>query len=223
MKDLVDAIRHSSCSATSTGVYAPSPMKAGTSLREVKKEHMRRALVDSALRRFIERGYDETSLDDICASLLVSPRTLQRYFGGKEQLALDWQYTALDRFRVALAERPGDETVAEWWRSYVLRLAELNERTELSREQHRLVLSVPTLHTRRLAIIREYEDLLTAAIEAETPPDDTSHLRARLSAVVLLAASEGAFDRWVHDAGGRSLHELSAEAIDVARHDFLPR
>jgi AcrR family transcriptional regulator len=66
------------------------------SLREAKKEHMRRALVDSALRRFIEHGYDDTSLEDICASLLVSPRTLQRYFGGKEQLALDWQYTALD-------------------------------------------------------------------------------------------------------------------------------
>lgn len=197
-------------------------MEAGTSLREVKKQHMRRALVDSALRQFIERGYDETSLDDICASLLVSPRTLQRYFGGKEQLALDWQFTALDRFRRALAERPADQRVADWWRDYVLGLAELSERTALSREQHLLVLSVPSLHTRRLAIIREYEDLLTAAIEAEGPADGTSRLRARLSAVVLLAASEGAFDHWVHDASGRSLSELSAEAIDVARTQFLP-
>jgi AcrR family transcriptional regulator len=197
-------------------------MEPGTTLREVKKQHMRRALVDSALRQFIARGYDETSLDDICASLLVSPRTLQRYFGGKEQLALDWQHTALQRFRTALAERPADQRVADWWRDYVVGLAELNERTELSREQHRLVLSVPTLHTRRLAIIREYEDLLTAAIEAEGPVDGTSRLRARLSAVVLLAASEGAFDQWVHDADGRSLTALAAEAIDVARTEFLP-
>jgi AcrR family transcriptional regulator len=198
-------------------------MEPTTSLREVKKQHMRRALVDSALRQFIERGYEETSLDDICASLLVSPRTLQRYFGGKEQLALDWQYTALERFRVALAERPSGQRVADWWRDYVLHLAELNERTELSREQHLLVLSVPTLHTRRLAIIREYEDLLTAAIEAERAPDGTSsHLRARLSAVVLLAASEGAFDEWVLRPGRRSLRALSAEAIDVARTEFLP-
>jgi len=180
-------------------------MDTSTSLREVKKQHMRRAMVDSALRQFIDRGYEETSLDDVCASLLVSPRTLQRYFGGKEQLALDWQYRALERFRVALAERPAGHRVADWWREYVLHLAELNERTELSREQHLLVLSVPTLHTRRLAIIREYEDLLTAAIESELATDGTRHLRARLSAVVLLAASEGAFDDWVLRPDGRSL------------------
>jgi len=192
------------------------------SLREAKKEHMRRALVDSALRRFIEHGYDDTSLEDICASLLVSPRTLQRYFGGKEQLALDWQYTALARFREALAARPTDVPVPRWWREYVLHLAALNERTELSREQHRLVLSVPVLHTRRLAIIREYEDLLTSAIEADAPPSATRHIRARLSAVVLLAASEGAFDEWVHRPRGRSLRALSTTALDVALADFLP-
>ena len=190
------------------------------SLRDVKKQHMRRAMVDTALRRFINVGYEETSLDDICASLLVSPRTLQRYFGGKEQLALDWQYTALERFRIAIAERPPDQPVAEWWRGYVLHLADLEERTELARDQHRLVQSVPTLHTRRLSIIREYEDLLAAAIAAEQP--DASLMRARLSALVLLGAAEAAFDEWVYDARGRSLRELSMEALDVALAEFLP-
>jgi AcrR family transcriptional regulator len=197
-----------------------------TSLREAKKQHMRRALVDSALRRFLEAGYEDTSLDDICADLLVSPRTLQRYFGGKEQLALDWQYTGLARFRTALAEKPPEQPVAEWWREYVLHLADLNERTELAREQHRLVQSVPALQTRRLAIIREYEDLLTAALEAETeelpPMPGTGHMRARLSALVLLGASETALDQWVYDPQGRSLQELSLEALDVALAEFLP-
>lgn len=197
-------------------------MDRSTSLREAKKQHMRRAMVDSALRQFISRGYDETSLDDICASLLVSPRTLQRYFGGKEQLALDWQYTALDRFRSALASRSKEQRVTEWWRGYVLHLAELNERTELSREQHLLVLSVPTLHTRRLSIIREYEDLLTAAVEAELRPAKARPMRARLSAVVMLGASEGAFDQWVRNAEGRSLRELSAAALHVALDEFIP-
>ena len=202
------------------------PSGGATSLREAKKQHMRRAMVDSALRRFLEVGYEETSLEDICASLLVSPRTLQRYFGGKEQLALDWQYTALARFRTALADKPADQPVADWWREYVLHLADLNERTELARDQHRLVQSVPALQTRRLAIIREYEDLLAEAIEAETsefpPMPGTAHMRARLSALVLLGASETALDQWVYDSNGRSLQELSLEALDVALAEFLP-
>ena len=200
--------------------------KGTTSRREAKKFHMRRAMVETALRRFLEVGYEETSLDDICSSLLVSSRTLQRYFGGKEQLALDWQYTALDRFRSALAERPPGQPVGDWWREYVLHVADVSERTPLAREQHRLVQSVPALQTRRLAIVREYEDLLTAAIEGETADDHfelaAGHMRARLSAVVLLGASETAFDQWVYDPQGRSLHELSIEALDVALADFLP-
>jgi AcrR family transcriptional regulator len=194
--------------------------KRALSLRDVKKQHMRRAMVETALRCFLEVGYEDTTLDDICASLLVSPRTLQRYFGGKEQLALDWQYTALERFRTAIAERPPDQTIAEWWREYVLHIADLHERAALTREQHRLVQSVPTLYTRRLSIIREYEDLLTAAIEAEQP--GVSHMRARLSALVLLGASEAALDEWVYDAHDRSLRELSIEALDVALAEFLP-
>jgi AcrR family transcriptional regulator len=193
------------------------------SLREAKKQRMRQDMVDSALRHFIEGGYEETSLEDICSSLLVSPRTLQRYFGGKEQLALDWQYTALDRFRAALAGRDRAQRVAEWWREYVLSIVALVERTELSRAQHRLVLSVPILHTRRLAIIQEYEDLLTAALAEEAGSDAGVDVRARLSAVVLLGASEAAFHRWVHDDDGPSYEELSAEALDVALGEFLPR
>lgn len=192
------------------------------SLREAKKQRMRQDMVDSALRHFIDGGYDETSLDDICSSLLVSPRTLQRYFGGKEQLALDWQYTALDRFRAALAERDRTQPVAEWWREYVLSIVALVERTELSRAQHRLVLSVPILHTRRLAIIQEYEDLLTAAIAEESGSDPAVDVRARLSAVVLLGASEAAFHRWVHDDGAGSYRDLSAQALEVALGEFLP-
>ena len=44
-----------------------------------------------------------------------------------------------------------------------------------------------------------------------------------LSAVVLLGASEAAFHRWVHDDDGPSYEELSAEALDVALGEFLPR
>ena len=192
----------------------------GFSSRAARREHVRRAMVDAALRRFLDAGYEDTTLDDICARLLVSPRTLQRYVGGKERLALDWQYRALDRFRRGIAARPPEQLVTGWWRGYLLDLADRNERNDLSREQHRLVQSVPTLHSRHLSIIREYEDVLTEAIAAEQP--QTGHILPRLTALVLLGASEAAFDEWVYGGHDRSLRVLSMEALDAGLAELVP-
>ena len=121
-----------------------------------------------------------------------------------------------------MAARPTDVPVPRWWREYVLHLAALNERTELSREQHRLVLSVPVLHTRRLAIIREYEDLLTAAIEADAPPSATRHIRGPLERGGAPGGVGGGLRRVGAPAAGWSLRALSTTALDVALADFLP-
>ena len=153
-------------------------------------------MVDSALRHFIDGGYDETSLDDICSSLLVSPRTLQRYFGGKEQLALDWQYTALDRFRAALADRDrhaaGRRVVARV--RAVHRGARRAHRAE-PRPSTASCVSVPILHTRRLAIIQRVRGPADGGDRGRgsRQPTRPSTCGPGSSAVVLLGASEAAF------------------------------
>jgi AcrR family transcriptional regulator len=57
-------------------------------LRERKKLRTRRALAETALRLFTERGYDATTLDDLCDAVEVSKRTFFRNYRSKEDVAL---------------------------------------------------------------------------------------------------------------------------------------
>ncbi|TCK22985.1 TetR family transcriptional regulator [Pseudonocardia endophytica] len=57
-------------------------------LRERKKARTRADLQRHALRLFRDRGYAETTVDDIAAAAEVSRSTFFRYFAGKEQTVL---------------------------------------------------------------------------------------------------------------------------------------
>ncbi|MEU5160781.1 TetR family transcriptional regulator [Streptomyces sp. NPDC020875] len=57
-------------------------------LRELKKERTRRALSDTAIALFVERGFDAVPVTEIAAAAGVSKPTLFRYFPAKEDLVL---------------------------------------------------------------------------------------------------------------------------------------
>ncbi len=70
----------------------------------------REAVILAAARAFNERGYHNTSLDDIAAALGVTKPTVYYYVAGKEQLLFECFQAGLQPIRAALgaAEQAGD-------------------------------------------------------------------------------------------------------------------
>jgi AcrR family transcriptional regulator len=72
--------------------------------RAVNRERKRDAVILAAARAFRERGYHNTSLDDIAAVLNVTKPTIYHYVANKEQLLFECFRAGLDQIMVAFDE-----------------------------------------------------------------------------------------------------------------------
>lgn len=77
-------------------------------LRERKKLRTRATLIDATVELCDQRGFDNTTVDQIAAIADVSPRTFSRYFPTKDAIALALLDEVLDQTAVELARQPAD-------------------------------------------------------------------------------------------------------------------
>lgn len=74
-------------------------------LRERKKLRTRRELSETALRLFLEHGYEVTTLDDLVDAVEVSKRTFFRSYPSKEAVALAAETELWDAYVTAVVDR----------------------------------------------------------------------------------------------------------------------
>jgi AcrR family transcriptional regulator len=82
---------------------ADSPWKAPAD-RARQRELKREAVILAAARAFRERGYHNTSLDDIAALLHVTKPTVYHYIGNKEEILFECFQAGLEQIRAAFNE-----------------------------------------------------------------------------------------------------------------------
>jgi AcrR family transcriptional regulator len=81
----------------------------GEGRRDRKKSETRQALRDAAHRLFAEKGFSQTTIDDIAAAADVSRRTFFRYYDSKDDLLRSDVSDLLPVMLAALRGRPADE------------------------------------------------------------------------------------------------------------------
>jgi AcrR family transcriptional regulator len=201
--------------AVETGSKGPEQPRGARSfdLRERKRTRTRLMIQTEALRLFDEKGYAQTTVEEIADAAAISPRTFFRYFPSKEDVVIWDEYDPLAL--ELLASRPENEPLAETFRA-VLRetLRGLHQRDParlLARV--RLALTVPELRARFVDEQTQGIEQLASefARKRAAPPDE---LTLRVTAAALLAAVSVALDVWQRGDGRSDLVALLDQAID---------
>src|SRR6266513_4552741 len=78
-------------------------------VRERTRRAVRGELAQLAVGLFVEKGYDETTIDDLAAAAGMSKRTFFRYFASKEELVMGKYEILGEQLAEDLANRPADE------------------------------------------------------------------------------------------------------------------
>jgi AcrR family transcriptional regulator len=84
--------------------------KARPGARQLARRAMTAQVAEMAIELFTERGYEGTTIDNICEVAGISRSTFFRYFHTKEDVLLRDYVDMDDSLLVALMARPDDET-----------------------------------------------------------------------------------------------------------------
>ncbi|MET0747211.1 MAG: helix-turn-helix domain-containing protein, partial [Rhizobium sp.] len=77
--------------------------------RERKRRQTRGRIEHAALALFLDRGFDQTTIEDITEAADVSKRSFFDYFRSKEEVVFAWQDSFADDLAGAVAARPAGE------------------------------------------------------------------------------------------------------------------
>ncbi len=176
-----------------------------TSLRDRKKARTRAALIEVSQRLFADQGYAETTLDDICREVEITPQTLLRYFPSKAHLAVAVLDDALEELRAFLEHPDRVHTTLLVWTEYLtLEVRELDEPSSSAtanhirnlRAFHRWTTKDPVLIAMHGDVERRLAELLAASLERDwdAAPGD---LHAALVASALVAGRRAVWMRWL--------------------------
>src|SRR6266542_2870663 len=96
-------------------------------VRERTRRAVRGELAQLAVSLFVEKGYDETTIDDLAAAAGMSKRTFFRYFASKEELVMGKYEYFGEQLAEDLAARPAGEPIWVSLRQIFKRVADYVE------------------------------------------------------------------------------------------------
>lgn len=157
----------------------------------------RTLLIGAAFDLFDERGFDETTVDDIARAAGVGRTTFFRYFGSKEAVIFPEHDELLARIAARLDAGAADSRDAAVTEAARLVLRYYVGEGERARIRYRLISSVPALKAREIASIRQYQSLFARALSEWAIDEPDAVLRAELLASAVVTAHNHVLRRWL--------------------------
>lgn len=180
--------------------------------RQQKKQATRAALNEAATRLFATKGYEQTSVDDLCREADVSLRTFFRYFEGKEDVLFARDMN-IEPFLTTLRAMPPDEPALRAFGDAYLAQPRLNaDDVDQAVQFHRAMRDSAVLQGRYVMGIEHFRAVVARVLAeraGRTTPDDADHLAAALGQSTL----DHAYKRWLARDGRGDLRTIVKQAF----------
>ena len=171
-----------------------------------------------ALKLFLDRGFEQTTVDEIAKEAGISRRTLFRYFQTKNDLPWGDFQALLEGMRSRLADAQNDAPIIDVLRSAVIEFNRFpDDELTMHRSRMWLLLNVPTLRAHSTLRYAEWRQVI-AEFVANRLGALPSDLTPQTIAGACLGISLAAYEQWLEreDANLVELFDVafsSAEAI----------
>ncbi|MFI9766285.1 TetR family transcriptional regulator [Streptomyces sp. NPDC052415] len=198
-----------------------APGRDGKDQVAAAKPPMREALVAAAFRLFLERGYEQTTVDDIVALAGVGRRSFFRYFPSKEDVVFpDHERCLADMTAFLAASAPDVEPVGRVCDAARLVLRMYAENPTFSVQRYRLTKQVPGLRAYELSVVWRYERALAEYLRARFAARREGTLQADVIAAAVVAAHNNALRSWLRSDGRSDASATVDHALGYVQSAF---
>jgi AcrR family transcriptional regulator len=176
-----------------------------------KHQFVRDAIWDAATDLFAEKGFDETTVDDIAQAAGVSRRTFFRYFASKSDLMSHGMVNYGAEITAAIDACPQSYSLSEVFRETVLQVAQKSTAHSRTRKILEIVTKYPAARAAELSRFAEVQDEVAKAFARRFRQGGEDDLTASILAGMTLQIA-GVTVRWWFEQGEPDI----ADAVDQA-------
>src|SRR5215831_2620924 len=146
-------------------------MNSEVGMRERKKQRTRQLIRETAVRLFMERGFDRVTIAEIAREADVSEATVFNHFPTKEDLVYGQLETFEQELLEAVRDRPPGQSALAAYAGFVFAIRGLlteQQGPEQIAAWSRLVLDSPALVSREHEVFAHHTEALANLLAAET-------------------------------------------------------
>ncbi|WP_242010046.1 TetR/AcrR family transcriptional regulator [Acetobacter conturbans] len=192
----------------------PADDRGNLSRREARRLETQEALIEAAMRLLSEKGFEETTVDEIAAAAGISRRTLFRHFPTKADIVTAWTQKMTDILTSHVDEGRPDLCVQDVICAALEAVVPHMAKTRAEALAFvRLIERTPGLRSVSLQKYAQWEESLASVILDHLPLSDDRPLAARVAARSGIAAFRTAVDEWIRVKGRIGL-------VSILRHVF---
>jgi AcrR family transcriptional regulator len=182
----------------------------------MNRPSVRDRLAEAAFSLFDERGYEQTTVDDITERAGLGRTTFFRHYRSKEDVIFPDHDRLLDQIRERLLTSSHSTALAAVSDAVRLVLLHYLDEGELARRRYALTSKVAALRDREIASVARYQRLFREFIAGWMEDQgEPASLRAELMAAAVVAAHNHVLRRWLRAESPDPVAEVDAAMSQV--------